>query len=702
MTTTGHRIRGCLLLAAIALAAQAAQAAQAQGRPEIKLLGNRADLASGGDALIEVSFPGRSPITPATQFALNGLPLNGVFALRPNGKVQGLVTGLRDGFNLLTVRVPGAGAQLVITNHPIGGPVFSGAQLLPWTCNTTANPSLGEPIDAQCNAPSRVRYMYRTLTNSFATYDPANPPAAAAIASTTTDQGVTVPYIVRIERGTMNRGLHDIAVLANPAEAWSPWDPAAQRGWNRKLVVIFGGGTSQQYRQGTPESVMNHEALSSGFAVTQSSMLVHGQHANFVTAAETVMMLKEYITERYGPIRYTIGQGGSGGAIFQHNIADSYPGLLDGLRPTQDWEDSISGAYREFMDSAVLTRAFTGSTFTYSAADRGAIGGFGTASAGVYATEAGRIGDYNRPDDGTNCAGAESYHPTTNPTGVRCTWQDFLSSQLGTRPSDGYAHLVYDNVGVQYGLRGLLDGSVSVEKFVDVNVRAGGFDVNGGPLTKRSEIDPAVAATIHRSGHVTYGKYLGDVPMLAIRGTNNNDYHYPFRTVVNRARLMAANGNVDNHVYWIQAISGMSTLTMMDRWLANIEADPSKLPKAQKVRNNKPSGLESGCGIAGVFVTDLARCDQQYPHFKEPRTAAGDLNSIYAMKCELKPMLPSDYPGITFTQEQWATLQATFPGGVCDWGKPAVGFQPNVPWLSYKQGPGGIPFGTAPVSVPLR
>lgn len=692
------RFAGGLLLAGLATMGHALAAASV---PEIKVLGNRADLVSGGDVLVEVSFaPGAA--VGAAKYALNGRALTGVFAQRPNGRIQGLVTGLRDGANLLTVRVPGAGAQLSITNHAIGGPVFSGAQLLPWACNTTANPSLGDPVDAQCNAPSQVRYMYRTLTNTFAAYDPANPPAPQLIASTTTDQGVMVPYIVRIERGTMNRGLHEIAVLADPAQPWSPWDPSAQRGWNRKLLVLFGGGTSQQYRQGTPESVMNHAALSAGFAVTSSSMLVHGQHANFVTAAETVMMLKEHITEQYGPIRYTIGQGGSGGAIFQHNIADSYPGLLDGLRPTQDWSDSLSGAYREFMDSAVLVQAFTSSNFTYSAFDRGAIGGFGEVSAGVYTTEAGRIGDYNRPDDGTNCAGADSYHPTNNPTGVRCTWQDFLSSLIGTRPSDGHANLVYDNVGVQYGLMGLLNGTVSAEKFVDVNVRAGGFDVNGNWQAQRSAISAEVAAMLHRSGHVTYGRNLGDVPFVAVRGTNNNDYHYPFRTIVNRARLTAANGHADNHVYWIQPPSSMSTLSAIDRWLANMETDTRNIPKAQKVIANKPADLVSGCWISGAFVTDLARCDAQYPYFREPRSAAGDNHAIYVMKCELKALNPFDYPGIAFTPAQWAALQAAFPSGVCDYSRPGVGFQPNVPWLNYRQGPGGVPAGEPPVSAKLQ
>ena len=55
----------------------------------------------------------------------------------------------------------------------------------------------------------------------------------------------------------------------------------------------------------------------------------------------------------------TVGEGASGGALLQHLIADGYPGLLDGLRPTQDWEDSISGAYREVADSGLLMRVMT-------------------------------------------------------------------------------------------------------------------------------------------------------------------------------------------------------------------------------------------------------------------------------------------------------------------------------------------------------
>ena len=54
------------------------------------------------------------------------------------------------------------------------------------------------------------------------------------------------------------------------------------------------------------------------------------------------------------------------------------------------------------------------------------------------------------------------------------------------------------------------------------------------------------------------------------------------------------------------------------------------------------------------------------------------------------------------TAERWsATLQGAFPDGVCDFSKPGVGFQPNVPWLDYTNGPGGQPLGSPPATLPL-
>jgi hypothetical protein len=667
---------------------------------EVVVLSNRADLVSGGDALVEIILPAKARANPSeVRVDIDGTDVTSAFAVRADGRFYGLVSGLRDGKNNLRAKVPnGPGARLEITNHPVGGPVFSGEQVQPWLCSTaTASPVLGPALDAQCNAPTQYRYMYRSATsNNFQNYNPASPPPAASIALATTDHGVTVPYIVRIERGTMNRGIHEIAVLFDPAQGWSAW--AAQPQWNRKLVLQFGAGTSQQYRQNNNESVLNNEALSLGYAVANSSMMVNGQHANFVTAAETAMMLKEHVVESYGEIRFTIGQGNSGGALLQYLTADNYPGVLDGLRPSQDWTENVSGAYREFADSAVMTQAFNTSPLVYSNFERSAIGGWGLANVNVFNIENGRMGDYNRPDDGTSCAGADSYHPVNNPAGVRCTFQDFMVSIVGRRV-DGRANLMFDNVGVQYGLAALERGDLSAEKFVDVNARAGGFDPDGRWQPERSALTEDVVAGLHRSGHITFSRYLGKVPILAIRGTNNNDYHYPFRTYVQRARLTAANGDAENHVFWTAPPNSQSTLQAMNRWLTAIEADARDIPIEDKVAVNRPADVEIACWIGGAKQTDQSICDAQYPYFREPRTVAGDAWTTYVMKCQLKPLDPADY-AVSFTADQWATLQATFPDGVCDFTKPGMGFQPNVPWLDYSAGPGGQPLPAEPRSQP--
>ena len=152
--------------------------------------------------------------------------------------------------------------------------------------------------------------MYRTTTGQFQTYNPGAP-APANLATTTTDQGITIPYIVRIERGTSNRGIYDLAVLFDPTKPWTPWAP--QAGWNHTLFWPFGSGCEMGHVQGGPGSVLNNTALSRGFMVGSSSMTQYSTHCNDVTSAESLMMLKEHIVETYGEIRYTMSSGGSGG-----------------------------------------------------------------------------------------------------------------------------------------------------------------------------------------------------------------------------------------------------------------------------------------------------------------------------------------------------------------------------------------------------
>src|SRR5262249_24897648 len=95
----------------------------------------------------------------------------------------------------------------------------------PWICND-ASPS------ADCSVPIRYSYYYlpaisRSVGNhptvgappvsdQFLAYQPNNPPSRGAVARTTTDQGVTVPFIISGETGVIDRDTYQIAVLAKP------------------------------------------------------------------------------------------------------------------------------------------------------------------------------------------------------------------------------------------------------------------------------------------------------------------------------------------------------------------------------------------------------------------------------------------------------------------------------------------------------
>ena len=151
--------RALLALAlAVAFGGIGASVARADA-PEIHVLSNRADLISGGDALVQIAMP-RGVDASAAGINVDGRDVTRSFRMRPNGRFEGLVDGLKVGPNVLRVHAPAVGsAKLSITNHPIGGPVFAGEQTQPWECTTEEN-GLGEPLDAQCNAATKFDYLY--------------------------------------------------------------------------------------------------------------------------------------------------------------------------------------------------------------------------------------------------------------------------------------------------------------------------------------------------------------------------------------------------------------------------------------------------------------------------------------------------------------------------------------------------------------
>jgi hypothetical protein len=507
---------------------------------------------------------------------------------------------------------------------------------------------------------------------------------------------VSVPYIVRRELGTLARGIYAIAVLAQPSEPFAPWrSPIA---WNHKVFIPFGGGAAPSHYQGAPGNVLNDFALSRGFAVATSSLNTFGNNTNSVVSAEAVMMLKERIVESLGPIRYTMANGVSGGAMQQHLITNAYPGLLDGIMPGLSFADLYKNN-REVQDCTLLVRYFreTSPGLWNDVVQRNAVfdnaNGVSPGTCEAWLTSGlpvawadPRIGC----DHGSTRTAAWMYDPVTNPKGARCTIQDYQVTMLGTRSADGFANAVFDNVGVQYGLVALKKGLITPQQFVDMNEKVGGRDIDQNWVAARSVADEQGLLNLFRTGQLNEGTGMDTVPIIDDRLCRNTEVHSCYHSWVMRARLNKTHGNADNHVILVQAPAN-TAFVMMDRWLSAIESDRSDRSLAKKVATSKPFDVSDSCWIDGARVFDDAKCRAAYPYYGNPHFGAGNTDMADdVMKCQLVPLYRSSYP-VQLTNEQWGRIVTTFPQGVCDWSKPSVGFTHARPWLSFNGHPEGRP-----------
>ena len=675
-------MRRPLWLAAAAALLLAAPPSHAAGPPPtIATTSNRADLISGGDALVAVTVPAGARLDRLTAGTRDVTR-----SLRRRGSTYiGLLTGLPIGRTVLRAETDQQGsAELVVTNHPNGGPVFAGRQVQPWICNT-ALLGLGAPRDAQCDTPAITSYQYKdAVTQQFADYDPASPPPSERIATTTTDQGVTVPYVVRLEKGVMDRGLYEIAVLRDS--------------WNHKLGSPFGGSCNPRHQQEAVDtgpnaaqptlfSVVDDAKVGKGFMIAHNALGNLGSDCNDVVAAESLMMLQEHIRERYGTIRYTIGYGCSGGSMLQQLIAADYPGLLDGITPACSFPDVWSTVV-ESEDCHLLERFFAAHR-AWTEPQQAAVAGYQT-GASCLAYDQLPVNNTRSWLDPTYADGCGSGIPAWNPathTGTRCTIQDYEAAQLGVDRS-GRAHRPYDNIGVEYGLKAFLAHQITAAQFVDLNASIGADDLDWKPLPSRVAADLTGVRNAYLGGRITDGRLLSDVPILDLRGTSNQEIHTDYHSYVLRARLDAANGTHGNQVIWtsvpltVDPISYAQSFFVMDAWLAAIEKDHRALPKSRKVVLDKPAIAVDSCWVAGRQVTDLTVCGAAFPHYADARQAAGAPVAGGVLACALQPLVRP----VGLTSAEWTRLRSVFPRGVCDYRRPSRAFAHALPWATYASG----------------
>lgn len=682
--------------------------------PVLTTLSGRPDMVTGGDALVRVEVPRRLPIG-AVKITVDDRDITKSFVTDPKERtLTGLVTGLREGSNTLVATVPvGPKAELTLTNHPIEGPVFSGPHQQPFLCETASfhipviGGTLGEPIDENCSTDTRVDYVYRTTGGRFAPW-PANASGYPAdLATTTTSTDAEVPYIVRMETGTANRGIYQMTVLHDPLTDPEPSFHAPPPAWNGRIIYTLGGGCAGGwYRQGnTTGGVMDHFMLSHGYGVVSSSLNVFGANCSDLTAAETAMMTKERVIERYGPVEHTIGFGCSGGAYQAHQIADNYPGILDGIIVGCSFPEVGFGTVSFITDAWLLDEYFNRTEVAWSGEQKRAVTGFAT-----YATATNVAPGARRIDPRAFCGmvpADQRYDPVSRPTGVRCGVYDHAVNVYGTDPATGFARRPLDNVGVQYGLAALDTGVITPEQFLDLNARVGGFDEDANLRPERTVGDPEAIRIAYRTGRLTNGGGgLADVPIIDYRAYYDDrpsgDIHVRYHTFSIRERLRKANGTTANHVSLLEddrygLFSTASPLlrhaiTHMDRWLTNLAADTSAAPRIDRIARAKPDELREGCNSRDAHPTFVAQpldrdpassCERWYPSASFPREVAGESVAADVIKCRLKTPERDDY-AVEWTDPQWQRLREAFPDGVCDYSRPGVGQQGlRGTWLRY-------------------
>ena len=712
----GRRTSIVAVLAAAGLISATVTAAAAEPPPgrhgalRLEVLSGPAQYVSGGAARLRVVVPESVPLDAAT-VTVNGADVTGSFA--PDGRephaLEGVLRDLPLGASTVQAAVPGPGASandrttLTLVNHPITGPMFSGPQQPDFFCSTPAHLAgfdlAGPFLDASCSLATRVGYYYRSTGGSWNTYDPAAP-RPADMATTTTSAGATVDFVIRWERGTINRFVYSIAVLDPGASG-----PAVLPHWNGKLIYYFGGGVAIGHYQGSNNQGESRYVfgLGKGYAIAWSTGTKTNTHYNLVLGGETALMVKSRFVTEYGDPEYTVGLGGSGGGIQQYVYGQNHPGLLDAAIPQYSYPDMVTQTIHvgdcelleRWMDQQV--RADPGSRWRVWS-NRSLLEGLSASD--TVANPYQPLTPWLAAPGSTECVrGWRGLSPLAlNPrfgtvpgitpeqqARVEWThWNDAVNV-YGRDPATGFARSTWDNVGVQYGLRALADGQLAPAEFLDLNASIGGWkepqdavqegcpyvssacfsDIDvwsarnmtaPGPdgVAPRTEGSVEAMRAAYRAGLVFDGRI--DIPVIDWRHYLDAelDMHNARQSFAARERLRLRQGSDANQVVWFTDARPARAfdqtpmaLAVMDAWLANLRAHPER-----GVAGSRPAEAQDSCfatdgtllhrgADAWHGILDAAPagpCTLRFPIHATSRTIAGGPFHEEHYKCALQPV----------------------------------------------------------------
>lgn len=465
---------------------------------QIDVVSSPAEYVSGDDARLLVHLP--PGLTDKASIEVNGADQTQNFSQLDKTTLDGVVDGLDVGDNAISVVVNSkskapVGTSLTLTNHPITGPMFSGPQQDPFFCSVPGDYGAAEldgPLDEQCSMDTKVSFKYRTTAGSWADYD-ASAPQPADMATTTTMDGDTVDYIVRWERGTINRFIYSIAVLSPDTQDADTPDLSA---WNDRLIYYFQGGVAIGHYQGDPSGsrMLYDDGLSKGYAVAYSTGTKTGTHYNLELGGETAMMVKDRFVSAYGNPDYTVGVGGSGGGIQQYVYAQNHKGLIDAGIPQYSYPDMVTQTIHvgdcelleRWMDFELLSGDPTGLMWA-DWENRTLLEGMNASN--TASNPFGAVMPPGYPGGSSECINgwrglsplALNPHFGTAPgitpaEQASVEWSHFADVvNIYGVGSDGFANSTWDNVGVQYGLGALVDGDITPEQFLNLNANAGSW-----------------------------------------------------------------------------------------------------------------------------------------------------------------------------------------------------------------------------------
>ena len=651
-----------------------------------------------------------------------------------------MIRGLPEGESEVVVRAANREASLRLVNHPATGPMFSGPAQDPFFCATEehrAAAGLGDLLDEACSLETTISFVYlSTTTDAFEPFDPTAP-RPADLAQTTTTGGQTVDFIVRWERGTINRFIYSIALLSpHSFDAEAP-DLAA---WNRKLIYYFQGGVGVGHYQGSPSRsrMLYRHGLSKGYAIAYSTGTRTSTHYDLEVGGETAIMVKDRFVTAYGTPAYTVGVGGSGGGIQQYVYGQNHPGLIDAAIPQYSYPDMVTQTIHvgdcelleRYMDAEVAANPDAKwATWT----KRTWLEGLNASDSLPNPYTGGQPG-LTECINGWRGLSPLSLNPhygtapgITPEQQAAVAWTHYADVvQIYGEAEDGYAARSWDNVGVQYGLRALVDGHITPDEFLDLNARIGSwknepdmvqegapFIPGDGPLdphsarnmnlspedrgttpARRASADPGAIEAAYARGLVFVGNI--DIPIIDWRHylERELDMHNAHQSFAARQRLLHHDGDAANQIIWFTDARAGSprfdqtpvAFEVIDAWMTNLQAHPER-----GVAGNKPPQAVDSCFDADgtlLYAGDDAwsgildeapdgACTTRFPLYATSRIVAGAPISGDIFKCHLQPvdqaMASGIYGSWTPTPEQQDRLKAIFPQGVCDYTKGDAG-----------------------------